>query len=29
VHALLTLTATQHFIEIHADESAAIASFGA
>jgi anti-anti-sigma factor len=29
VHALLTLTATQRFIEIHADESAAIASFGA
>ena len=29
VQALLTLTGTQHFIEIHADESAAISSFGA
>jgi anti-sigma B factor antagonist len=29
VQALLTLTGTQHFIEIHADESAAIDSFGA
>jgi anti-anti-sigma factor len=29
VQALLTLTGTQHFIEIHADESSAIDSFGA
>jgi anti-anti-sigma factor len=29
VHTMLTLTGAQNFIEIHADEPAALASFGA
>lgn len=29
VHTMLTLTGAQHFIDIHADEPTAIASFGA